>query len=105
MDAPALEMMQCAPRNMTLSRPGCARLWLSANGNPENRPKPWNERSACIVCPVGATNAGRVQSPIAGAGDTLRLKCPRCERPAQVILFGDPATADAADAADAGAQV
>ena len=86
MDAPALEMMQCAPRNMTLSRPGCARLWLSANGNPENRPKPWEGRSACIVCPVGAANAGRVQSPVAGAVDALRLICPRCERLAQRLI-------------------
>ena len=88
MEAPALAMMKCLPRSMTLSVPGCARLWISANGSPENRPKPWEGRSACVVCPVGAASAGRTQSPVAGAVDAIRLTCPRCERPAQRLIHG-----------------
>ena len=80
-------MMRCLPRNMTLSKPGCARLWISANDG-DRRPQPWEGRSACVVCPVGAASAGRTQSPVAGAVDAIRLTCPRCERPAQRLIHG-----------------
>ena len=72
---------------MTLSKPGCARLWISANDG-DRRPQPWEGRSACVVCPVGAASAGRTQSPVAQAVDAIRLTCPRCERPAQRLIHG-----------------
>lgn len=84
---PTLEMMRCDRRNMTLSRPGCAKLWLSANtGEKDRRPKPWEGRAACVACPLGATNAGVEQSPVAGAVESIRMICPRCERPAQRLI-------------------
>ena len=84
---PTLEMMRCERRNMTLSRPGCAKLWLSANtGEKDRRPKPWEGRAACVVCPLGALNAGVEQSPAAGAVESIRMICPRCERPAQRLI-------------------
>ncbi len=76
-----LEMMRCDRRNMTLSRPGCTKLWLSANtGDKESRPRPWEGRAACITCPVGAANAGVTQSSVAGAVEALQGLCPRCRR-------------------------
>lgn len=85
--AQTFEMMRCDRRNMTLSRPGCAKLWLSANtGEKDRRPKPWEGRAACVACPLGATNAGVEQSPVAGAVESIRMICPRCERPAQRLI-------------------
>lgn len=86
--APTLEMMRCDRRSMTLSKPGCARLWLSANtGEKEGRPQTWEGRAACVACPVGAASAGQVQSSVAGAVEVLRLVCPRCERPAPRLIW------------------
>jgi hypothetical protein len=83
MTAPALEMMRCDKRSMTLSKMGCARLWLSAH---ENRPKEWEGRFGCIGCRVGAASAGRPMPVTAEAVEAWRMVCPRCRRPASRMI-------------------
>ena len=85
MTAPALEMMRCDKRSMTLSKAGCAKLWLSAQ---ENRPKEWEGRFACIGCRVGAMSAGKPMPETAEAVEAWRMVCPRCRRPAQRMISG-----------------
>lgn len=85
--AATLEMMRCDRRGMTLSTAGCAKLWVSANpSDPALRPKPWEGRAACVVCPTGAANAGCTQSPVAAAVEDIRVTCPRCERPTERMI-------------------
>ncbi|WP_158933017.1 hypothetical protein [Acidisphaera sp. S103] len=83
MTAPALEMMRCDKRSMTLSKAGCARLWLSAQ---EDRPKEWEGRFACIGCRVGAMGAGKPMPVTTEAVEAWRNVCPRCRRPAQRMI-------------------
>lgn len=83
MTTPALEMMRCEKRSMTLSTAGCSKLWLSAE---ENRPKEWEGRFACLACPIGARNSGRAVIQTAGAVEMIRMMCPRCFRPAQRLV-------------------
>jgi hypothetical protein len=78
-------MMHCDKLKMALSRPGCARLWLSAE---QNAPQPWEARFACRNCSIGAGNAGRVVAPAAVALDEIRMICPRCERVASRLIKG-----------------
>jgi hypothetical protein len=85
MTAPALEMMRCDKRSMTLSKAGCARLWLSAQEK-ENRPKEWEGRFSCIGCRVGAMSAGKSMPVTAEAVEAWRMVCPRCRKPAQRMI-------------------
>jgi len=73
--AQTLELMRCDRRRMTLSRPGCAKLWLSTV---EREPATWEGRHACLNCPVGAANAGRPLASVAIAVAAIRGVCPRC---------------------------
>jgi hypothetical protein len=79
-----IEMMRCERRAMTLSKPGCARLWESANG--AKAPEPWEARSACRGCAVGATSAGRTIRAVDTAADVWSVICCRCLQPASRLI-------------------
>jgi hypothetical protein len=83
MTTPALEMMRCDKRSMTLSKAGCAKLWESAQAN---RPKEWEGRFACLGCRVGAMSAGKTMPVTAEAVEAWRMVCPRCRKPAQRMI-------------------
>lgn len=78
-----LRMFDCGPKSMRLSVGGCARLWRSAQ---EHRPEPWEGRAACLVCPVGAANAGMRVSPVATLTEALRIVCSRCLNPTPRLI-------------------
>ena len=80
-----LELFHCRRQNMRLTAGGCSRLWLSAQEK-ENEPQAWEGRSACVTCPIGATNSGRVVSPVAEEVATLKRVCPRCMRVAPRLI-------------------
>lgn len=71
---------------MTLTPAGCARLWLSAQGNPP--PQPWEGRAACRGCPVGALAAGQRPEHSTEAIDQLRHVCARCGKVCDRIIGG-----------------
>jgi hypothetical protein len=81
--APTFEVFRCDRRQMTLSRPGCAKLWESAL---RNRPEPYEGRFACLACPIGAANAGKPIIVTASATELLRMVCPRCRNPASRLI-------------------
>jgi hypothetical protein len=70
---------------MRLTTPGCSRLWLSAQADP---PKPWEGRSACVTCPIGAANSGRQISRVAEDIAILSKACPRCLRQTDRLIKG-----------------
>lgn len=72
-----METFRCERQALVLTKPGCARLWLSAQ---ENEPKPWEGRAKCLTCPIGAAHAGRTIAPMAEITAELKRICPRCER-------------------------
>lgn len=76
----------CDKLKMTLTKPGCARLFLSAE---RQKPEPWEARSACRNCSIGAAHAGRVVQAASVALDEIRRICPRCERPASRMIRGE----------------
>ncbi len=76
-------MFHCGRRNATLSKPGCARLWLAAK---TTRPDAWQGLSACVACPIGAENAGQPQAATAEACEGIRMVCPRCLCPAPRLI-------------------
>jgi hypothetical protein len=80
-----LDMMRCDRQNMTLTRGGCTRLWLSTR---VTRPDPWEGRRHCLTCPVGAANAGRPMAQMDETTEALRLICPRCTRVAMRLING-----------------
>ncbi len=84
-DIDRVELIDCERRAMRLTSAGCARLWTSAQ---EARPEPWEGRSACRTCPLGAARAGRPLPPNAAAAELLRRVCPRCLRQAQRLING-----------------
>jgi hypothetical protein len=81
------EMFRCDRQAVTLTVGGCARMWRSAR---EKRPAPWEGRSHCVGCPIGATHAGDTQEEAAKAraSEALRRICPRCIRPASRLING-----------------
>jgi len=83
--APAFEVFRCDRRRMTLSRPGCARLWQSAQ---DNRPEPYEGRFACLTCPVGARHSGKTISAAVASVEALRQVCPRCRRQTSRMING-----------------
>lgn len=78
-------MMTCAPLSMRLSTSGCARMHLAAQ---DKEVTPWDAKSACKFCPVGAGHAGVTVAPMAKARSDLRMVCPRCERNATRLIHG-----------------
>lgn len=80
-----LDMVDCAPQRMRLTRQGCARLWTSTQ-DPKRPPQPHEGRWECRHCPIGAANAGGVVAPAAAALESLALICPRCERATDRII-------------------
>ena len=84
-EAAAPEMMRCDRRNMTLTTPGCIRLWKSAQ---ESRPAEHEGRYECLTCPIGAANAGVTISPVADLVEALRTICPRCRRRSARMIAG-----------------
>ncbi len=81
------EMFRCDRLNMTLSKPGCARLWLSANSG--SAPAAWEGRLGCRNCPLGALHAGKTVEAATALTDALRNICPRCERVASRMIGGE----------------
>jgi hypothetical protein len=79
--AASLEMFECLPLRSRMSRVGCARMWTSS-ADPARRPDPYEDRYACLGCPVGAIHAGQdpKRATEALAAEALRRFCPRCER-------------------------
>jgi hypothetical protein len=77
------EMMRCDRLQMTLSRPGCARLWEAAA---RKRPEAWEGRAACRNCSIGAANAGKKVDPSTVALDEIRMVCSRCTRTASRLI-------------------
>ena len=80
-----LVMMRCDRIELTLSTAGCARLFRKAA---DHDPAPWEAKSACRFCPVGAANAGVTVAPMAKARHTLKAFCPRCQRPGLRLISG-----------------
>jgi hypothetical protein len=81
-EAAALEMFRCDRRNMTLSRVGCSRLWLSTQ-DPTKRPDPSEGRFTCMTCDIGcfhATGQQPASEGFAEVHEALRTICPRCLR-------------------------
>ena len=82
-----LQMVRCDRQQMTLTAAGCARLYRSAA---ESEPQPWEGRSHCRGCVVGAVRAG-IAAPVAiatAALDHLKKICPRCQRPTARLING-----------------
>jgi hypothetical protein len=79
-------MMRCDRLQMTLTKPGCARLWEAAA---RKKPEVWEARSACRNCAIGAANAGKVVVPATVALDEIRMICSRCERNASRLIHAD----------------
>jgi hypothetical protein len=79
------EVFRCDRRAMTLSRPGCARLWESAQ---RDRPQEHEGRFSCLTCPVGASHAGKTISTVAASVEALRRVCPRCRRQTSRLIHG-----------------
>jgi hypothetical protein len=84
-----IETFRCDRQAMTLSRPGCARLWLAAQAQ---APKPFESKWHCRACPIGAANAGQAapQDTADEAAAVIALEdlCPRCYRKGN-RLIGD----------------
>ena len=72
-------MFNCDRQGARLTKSACARMWQSAR---DRRPAPWEGRSACVGCPLGALHAGVAPevATAARAEETLRRVCPRCSR-------------------------
>jgi hypothetical protein len=85
--AKALETFRCDRQAMTLTRGGCARLWLSAQ---EKTPKQFEGRWHCRACPIGAAHAGREAPQQAADTEAAKMRleglCPSCERTGQRII-------------------
>jgi hypothetical protein len=81
------DLFACARHNMRLTATGCARMWLTTR-DLQNAPKPWEGRSGCTTCPVGATHAGQALSPVAAYALAVRKICPRCRRVAERLVHG-----------------
>lgn len=80
------DLFTCERQAMRLTRPACAKLWISAK---RNRPQPWEGRHSCLACPVGASHAGQTVEPNAAAAEAYRTLCPRCFRLASRMIQGE----------------
>jgi hypothetical protein len=81
MDLPP--MMRCERRQMSLTIPGCVRLFESAERDP---PQPYEGRFACHKCPIGAAHLGRTITAAEQAADDWSSICPRCLRSASRFI-------------------
>jgi hypothetical protein len=81
----AIELVPCTRQNMKITTRGCVKLFHSVA---EKMPDPWEARSACIACPVGALRSGgRVNKAAAGV-EAWRKCCSRCQRAGRRVIAG-----------------
>lgn len=81
------ETFMCERQKTRLTVAGCVRMFNAAH-NPQNAPKPWESRAACVGCPVGAGHAGHRVNPVAEEVHLLATTCPRCLRQSDRIING-----------------
>jgi hypothetical protein len=81
----AVELVPCTRRQMKLTTAGCVRLF---NSVAEEKPKPWEARSACIACPAGAVRNGRRPNQAAEGVEAWRLCCTRCQAAGRRMIAG-----------------
>jgi hypothetical protein len=79
-------MVACSRRQLTLTKAGCARLFVSANG--PVAPDPWEGRAACRGCPIGSANAtGQPPNPLLEIKESLSRICSRCGRTPERLIW------------------
>jgi hypothetical protein len=81
----AIELVPCTRQNMKITTRGCVKLFRSVA---DKMPEPWEARSACIACPVGAVrNGGPVNKAAAGV-EAWRRCCSRCQAAGRRLIAG-----------------
>ena len=81
----SIELVPCTRRNMKITTCGCVRLFRSVA---ERMPEPWEARSACIACPVGAVRNGGPVNKAAEAVEAWRKCCSRCQAAGRRLIAG-----------------
>ena len=85
-DSSPLATFRCERRALELTKAGCTRLFISANG--PRPPDPWEGRAACRNCPVGSMHhTGHAPDPIIALKLHLKPLCVRCGRHADRLIW------------------